>query len=162
MAINTGAVTEGVTVEIGGGVKLGSNFNILKERTGLCSKEISGTIASEDGCFFFCDGVYRQTLNDSFYEFAGGKVPEGTLNQCELNARCKHDGIEIRPGDRVLGYQHPRHANCESIKTTLICDDNKASDNKINRDRFEDYPRSYCLPRDGTSIQTMETMRPGQ
>jgi hypothetical protein len=88
MAINTGFSPAGVNVNIAGAVHIGGTAG-----TGLatCNQDLAGTFDMKEGCFYFCDGVYRQSLNAAFNEAVPGE------QQCDHVERCDFDGIKLRP-----------------------------------------------------------------
>jgi hypothetical protein len=88
MAINTASSPEGVNVNIAGAVQIGGS-----EGTGLqdCNQNLAGTFDMKEGCFYFCDGVFWQSLNAAFNEAALGE------QQCNHADRCDFDGIKLRP-----------------------------------------------------------------
>jgi hypothetical protein len=88
MAINTGFSPAGVNVNIAGAVQIeGSEGTELPE----CNQNLAGTFDMKEGCFFFCDGVFWQSLNAAFNEAALGE------QQCNHAKRCDFDNIKLRP-----------------------------------------------------------------
>jgi hypothetical protein len=88
MAINTASSPTGVNVNIAGAVQIeGSEGDKLPE----CNTNLAGTFDMKEGCFYFCEGVFWQSLNAAFNEAALGE------QQCDHAKRCDFDGIPLRP-----------------------------------------------------------------
>jgi hypothetical protein len=89
MAINTGSIPAGVNVGVAGAVHLEGEGKL---GTGTCTQNLAGTFEVENGCFYFCDGRYRQSLNVAFNELMAVDKKE-----CRYIERCEFDGIWLRP-----------------------------------------------------------------
>jgi hypothetical protein len=60
MSINTGTSPAGVNVHLAGAAQLSNE--IAQVANGTCTSAQAGTfeIDAANGCFFYCDGTYRQ------------------------------------------------------------------------------------------------------
>ena len=103
-----------------------------------------------EGCFYYCDGLYLQSLNAAF----NAAVGQDEKMNCDHIARCEFDGIRLRPGDQVTAYNEIRSPNCEAetVKAKIECGkDGKFINLKDGKLVGEGkYAHSYCMPRDGT------------
>jgi hypothetical protein len=70
MAINTESAPAGVNVHIGGAVQIDGQ----QKFTGACTGALAGTFDTENGCYYYCDGSYRQAFNVAFNK--GGANPD--------------------------------------------------------------------------------------
>jgi hypothetical protein len=89
MAINTGYSPAGVNVNIAGAVQIQGQGLV---GSGTCTGVLAGTFDMKEGCFYFCDGRYRHSLNAAFSDAVGTEE-----QNCEYVDRCDFDGIKLRP-----------------------------------------------------------------
>jgi len=145
MAINTASSPTGVNVNIGGAIQIDGQGLLSQSCSGT---NLTGTFEVENGCFYYCDGTFRQSLNAAFNETANGN------SQCKFRSRCDFNGIKLRPGERVDAYNTERAGaeGCASHMQTLTCGQN----GELNKD----YPYSYCMPWDGTATGTINDFHP--
>jgi hypothetical protein len=114
MAINTNATPAGVNVNINGAVYIGGQ-NLIAQP---CTAALGGTFEQQNGCFYFCDGQYWQTLN---LEFTGD---DSTANRCNttpytVTTRCTLGKAHFRAGDKTTAYNEYRSINnCKSETVT--------------------------------------------
>jgi len=143
MAINVGESPAGVNVNVAGAVSLEHQHEV---NNGTCTPALAGTFEVEEGCFYFCDGSFRQSFNVAFYSDSAGEGAKA----CKHVDRCYFDGIWLRPGDKVEAYNAIRHADCDSpsVKQVITC----------GVDNFEAFPHSYCMPWDGTDVGIIEEL----
>ena len=95
----------------------------------------------KNGCFYYCDGGWRQSLNVAFNKDVAAA---GDGQSCDYMDRCEFDGIKLRPGDKVEAYPKIRSDKCDTEKVVLTC---TGAD-------FNGY-HSYCMPHDGTDVPTI-------
>jgi hypothetical protein len=89
MAINTDTVPRGVNVNVAGGIRISAQGLVGDDVK--CGSDLAGTFDMTGGCFYFCDGKYRQSLNVAFNEI----IEES--QECKFAERCEFDGIKLRP-----------------------------------------------------------------
>ena len=104
----------------------------------------------KNGCFYYCDGGWRQSLNVAFNKDVAAA---GDGQACNHMDRCEFDGIKLRPGDKVEGYKAERSANCANERKEITCKMNPDSD-------FTTYKYSYCMPWDGTTEVIINDFHP--
>jgi hypothetical protein len=74
-------------VNINGSVEIDGTLGTYKRE---CNDDEYGTFNSIGGCFYYCDGDYRQLLDAAYYE-TGTNRPT-----CKHISRCYFDGIWLR------------------------------------------------------------------
>ena len=153
MAINTDSSPAGVNVNVGGAVQIDGQGLV----SGTCNAANAGSIDVADGCYYYCDGAYRQAFNVAFNE---GATPANPAAQtCNYDKRCTFDdkdkGIEIklRPGDQVTAYKVERSANCAAEEAIIECKPDGTFDQPA-------FTFSYCMPRDQTSTGIIADYNP--
>ena len=108
----TGEAHTGVNVTVEGAVHIdGQGLS-----SSSCTNALAGTFEVQNGCFYFCDGSYRQSFNVAF-----NTSDIGGTKSCNHSTRCYFDGVYLRPGDKVTGYSAPRSANCTTAQRELTC-----------------------------------------
>jgi hypothetical protein len=137
MAINATGSPAGVNVNVAGAVQIDGQ----KLLSGACNAGLAGSFEVQNGCFYYCDGLYRQAFNVAFNEISNPANPK--VEECLHIGRCEFDGIKLRPGDKVKAYQAERNENCGAIEKDITCLQNGDFDDK-------NYPYSYCMPWDRT------------
>jgi hypothetical protein len=152
MAINAASSPTGVNVNIGGAVQIdGRGLDLT-----VCNPDTAGTFEMENGCFYFCDGSYWQSLNAAFNE--------GNQNgqQCEYMSRCEFNGIKVRPGEQVWAYKYERDPNTTTTQGCETLDVNKKKITCGTDGKFNDqgYTYSYCMPYDGTPLDIINQYHP--
>jgi hypothetical protein len=141
MAINATGSPAGVNVNVAGAVQIDGQ----KLLSGACNTGLAGSFEVENGCFYYCDGRYRQAFNVAFNE---GDIPANPdVNKCGTLGRCEFDGIKLRPGDEVTGYKVERSADCSSERKVIEC----YPDGHFGTDGVDDtFKYAYCMPWDKT------------
>ena len=117
MGINKNDAPAGVNVAIDGAVYLGG---VSKHTAVSCTDTHAGTIEAKNGCYYFCDGKFRQLASLSFMgdDVAAHCDGGGSLAVSQV---CDLDGVKLRVGDTIQAYTVAKHSNCESQKTTITC-----------------------------------------
>jgi hypothetical protein len=139
MAINATGSPAGVNVNVAGAVQIDGQ----KLLSGACNAGLAGSFEVQNGCFYYCDGTFRQAFNVAFNEGTTPANPD--VNECLHIGRCEFDGIKLRPGDKVTAYKYERDANCNdvAIKKDITCQQSGYFD-------YGNFPFSYCMPWDKT------------
>jgi hypothetical protein len=111
----------------------------------------------KDGCFYYCDGQFRQSLNVAFNEAIGDEKQD-----CSFMARCDFDGIKVRPGDKVTGYSAERAGDCSTVEEKIICGQTGKFKVEGSNTEMADntYKYSYCMPWDSTSEDIIKAYQP--
>lgn len=102
MGINVEGNQQNVNVNIGGSVYLGNEGKIANP----CDASLKGTFERNDkGCYYYCDGIYRQLLNMSFTgDDIRGQCTQGTNQNYVAQQLCTYGATTVRPGDKLDGY----------------------------------------------------------